>query len=58
MKYIYYFTSKDSWYPLPENSLLFKDLKMPTFCPAAPMSNDNKVMMREWTLVNGGAVRQ
>ena len=27
---VYYFTSKDSWYLLPESSMLYKDLKMPT----------------------------
>ena len=54
----YFFTSKYSWYSLPENSLPLKYLKLPTPFPPAPMSNEDKVMMREWVSVNSGDVRQ
>ena len=54
----YYFISKDSWYPLPENSINFKDFKMPVPLPPAKMTAENKETMREWTFVNGKAVRQ
>ena len=54
----YYYTSKDSLYPLPENSIHFKDMKMPAPLPTTKMTEENKEIMREWISVNGRAVRQ
>ena len=38
----YYFTSKYSWYPLPENATNFKDIKMPAPLPPTKMTAENK----------------
>ena len=54
----YYYTSKDSWYPLPESSIHFKDMKMPVPLPTAKMIRENKEIMQEWASVNGRPVRQ
>ena len=53
---IYYFTSKDSWYPLPENSINFKDIRMPALLPPAKMTVANKERMSQCASVNGKAV--
>ena len=52
----YYFTSKDSWYPLPEKSINFKDIRMPAPLPPAKMTVENKETMSQWASVNGKAV--
>ena len=54
----YYFTNKDIWYPLPKNSINFKDIKMPAPLPPAKMTAENKETMWGWASVNGQAVRQ
>ena len=54
----YYYTSKDSWYPLPESSIHFKDMKMPVPLPTVKMIRENKEIMQEWASVNGRPVRQ
>ena len=54
----YYFTSKDSWYPLPENSINSRNIKMPAPLSPAKMTVENKETMREWASANGKAVRQ
>ena len=41
----YYFTNKDIWYPLPKNSINFKDIKMPAPLPPAKMTAENKETM-------------
>ena len=53
----YYYTSKDSWYHLPENSIHCIDMKMPPPLPPAKMTGENKKIMREWASVNGRAGR-
>ena len=50
--------SKDSWYPLPETSINFKDIKMPASLPSAKMTAENKETMREWASVNRKALRK
>ena len=54
----YYYTNKEGWYPLPENSMDFKEIQMPKPLPSNKMSLENKEKMREWTSANGRAVRQ
>ena len=54
----YYYTSASSWYPLPDDGLELKDLVFPTPLLAISMMPDDKIMMREWALVNGQVVRQ
>ena len=49
----YYYTSKDSLYPLPENSIHFKDMKMPAPLTITKMTEENKEIMREWASVMG-----
>ena len=49
----YYFISKDSCYPSPENVIHFKDIKMPAPLSPARMTAENKETMRERESVNG-----
>ena len=51
----HYFTSKDNWYPLQEKAINFK---IPERLPPAKVIAENKKTMREWTSVNGKAVRK
>ena len=54
----HYFTSKESWYPLPENSFKFKDLSFPKPLPPAKLNGEDRLTMREWSSINGAVVRQ
>ena len=51
-------TSKDSWYPLPENSINLKDIKMSAPLPPAKMTAENKERMRDWASANRKALKQ
>ena len=53
-----YFTSKNSLYPLPENSTNFEDIKIPSPLPAPKLTAENKETMQERETVNGKAVRK
>ena len=56
---VHYFTSRERWYPLPENSLPFSCLKFPKRVPNSnPMSREGKREMREWASINGAVVWQ
>ena len=55
----HYFTSRERWYPLPDNSLPFSLVKFPKRVPNGRYMNpEKKREMREWASINGAVVRQ
>ena len=55
----YYFTSKESWYSLPESSIKLEELEFPKRMKSvSKLSSEEKREMREWASSNGAVVRQ
>ena len=54
----YYYTSRGSWYPLPERSLGLFDIPPMEQPPVGKASHDEMAMMREWCKTYGASVRQ
>ena len=52
----YYFTSTESWYPLPSGSLKLSELSFPKPILPSNLPAAERIIMREWASVNG-AVR-
>ena len=48
----FYFTSRESWYPLPDGALRFEHLKFPKPSEPPPMDTDWKFIMRQWASTN------
>ena len=58
----HYFTSRDTWYPLPDSAIPLSELQFPkkstTSVVKDPLTSDQKREMREWASSNGAVVRQ
>ncbi|KAL9966337.1 hypothetical protein ACROYT_G024391 [Oculina patagonica] len=54
----YYFTSRGSWYPVPERSLGLFEIPSIPLPPAIKASQEEISMMREWAKAHGSSVRQ
>ena len=58
----HYFTSRDTWYPLPDSAISLSELQFPkkstTSVVKHPLTSDQKREMREWASSNGAVVRQ
>lgn len=49
----YYYTSCESWYPVPERSLALFEIPSMSQPPVVKLSKDEISMMREWARVHG-----
>ena len=54
----YYFTSTESWYPLPSGSLKLSELSFPKPILPSNLPAAERVIMREWASVNGAVVKE
>ena len=54
----YYFTNKKSYYPIPTNSLRFRNIPLLPPLPAVSMSDVHQDFLTEWARNNGKTVRQ
>ena len=54
----HYYTSRGSWYPVPERSLGLFEIPSISLPPAIKASQEEIAMMREWARVHGTSVRQ
>ena len=54
----HYYTSRGSWYPLPERSLSLFDIPPMEQPPVGRATQEEIAMMREWAKVYGASVRQ
>ena len=54
----YYFTHRNSFYPVPENHLCLKDIPKMSPLPTKDMSQRDQNVMRQWAQEHGKAVRQ
>ena len=54
----FYFTHAESYYPVPENKILLKDIRKMKQLPVKTMSKSDRRTMREWAQEHGKAVSQ
>ena len=54
----YYFTHRNSYYPVPENHISLRDIPKMSPLPNKEMSQTDQTTMREWAQEHGKAVRQ
>ena len=54
----YYYTSRKSWYPNPENSILLSQIPVIKSLKPVDMNRDDITKLREWAKTYGAAVRQ
>ena len=54
----HYFTNKESYYPVPSNSVSFWDIPFLLPVPTVQMDGEDQERMREWARNNGKSVRQ
>lgn len=54
----YYYTSCESWYPVPERSLALFEIPSMSQPPVVKLSKDEISMMREWARVHGSAAKK
>lgn len=54
----YYFTHRNSYYPVPENNICLRDIPKMSLMPNKEMSRSDQATMREWAQEHGKAVRQ
>ena len=55
---VFYYTSRKSWYPLPDGSIDFEDMPVLQMVKPKEMSSLNIDIMRDWANVFGRSVRQ